>query len=76
MNTRRVPSGDHRGDESRGPVVSRRGGASPAVATTNSAVSYPSFFAFTLTRTKAMLAPSGETCRIPNPRELEQVRFL
>src|SRR5437660_261694 len=58
---RYCPSGDQRGDESLGPAVIWRDSA-PAVDTIQMAVSYPSFFALTVTRTKATRDPSGETC--------------
>src|SRR5205807_3803956 len=55
------PSGDQRGEVSLGPAVSWRD--SPlAVDTVQIAVSYPSFFAFTVTRTNAIRDPSGVTC--------------
>ncbi len=46
-----LPSGDQRGCVSRFALVSRTGTSEPAVPTIHSAVSYPSFFSFTVTRT-------------------------
>ena len=69
-----VPSGDHCGEKSLGPIVSRLGCSLPLVATVKSAVSYPTFLAFTLTRTNTTREPSGDL-RIANPREREQVSF-
>src|SRR5215831_1956853 len=58
---RYCPSGDQRGDESLGPADIWRD--SPLVEdTVQIAVSYPSFLAFTVTRTKAIRDPSGATC--------------
>src|SRR5439155_8527101 len=65
MKTRNFPSGDHSGELSCGPLVNRCGGSLSAVETVQIAVSYPSFFSFTLTRTKATRDPSGEICGSP-----------
>jgi len=61
----RRPSGDQRGAVSRGPLVNGRGAVEPSVGTIQSAVSYPSFFLLTATRTNATSAPSGEICGSP-----------
>lgn len=59
------PSGDHLGEESRIPLVSRYASSFPEVETAQIDVSYPSFFVLTFTRTKATFDPSGETCGSP-----------
>src|SRR5947209_5557195 len=55
------PSGDQRGDESRGPAVNCFVAPS-AVETSQIAVLQPSFFSLTVTFTNATRAPSGATC--------------
>src|SRR3989442_8171483 len=61
MNTRYLPSGDQRGDESRVPLVNCL--VSPfSVETSQIEVLYPSLFSFTVTFTKATREPSGATC--------------
>src|SRR5678815_79339 len=68
---RYFPSGDQRGCESRGPLVSCR--VSPlAVVTVQIAVLYPSFLSLTVTRTNATREPSGETCGSPIQTKLKR----
>ena len=62
------PSGDQRGAPSCGPLVMRRGGESPSVATSQRLVSYPSCFAFTVTSTYAARRPSGAICGLATQR--------
>src|SRR5205807_976961 len=60
-NTRYLPSGDQRGDESRVPLVNCFVSPLP-VETNQMEVLYPSLFSFTVTFTKATREPSGATC--------------
>jgi hypothetical protein len=60
-----LPSGDQRGDESRGPFVISRGCEPGDAATDQIEVRYLSPFSSTFTRTNAICDPSGESCGSP-----------
>src|SRR6266496_3551580 len=62
------PSGDQRGAQSCGPLVMRRAGERPSVATSQRLVSYPSCLAFTVTSTYAARRPSGAICGLATHR--------
>jgi hypothetical protein len=59
-NAIHLPSGDHRGEVSRVPLVIRCGPAVPAAGTAYSACSYLLSFSFTVTWANATVVPSGE----------------
>src|SRR5437762_2322508 len=65
MNASVFPSGDQRGDESRGPFVSCRSGDPLFVADDQIEVRYFSPLSSTVTRTNATCEPSGESSGSP-----------